>query len=103
MSIAAQMVRIEFPLAFYTNPLPGHAKFAKRVVAADAALRGFRIQYSKKDDDHNIFVHGIGVQMGELDDDVVNFSVFFSVQDDTEDQHAFTGAVEVVVIARLSD
>jgi len=103
MSIAAKMVRVEFPLAFYTNPLPGHAKFAKRVTSAESALRGFRIQYSKNDDDHNIFVHGISVQILNIDEDVVNFTIFFNVQDDTEDQHAFTGAVEVVVIARLSD
>lgn len=103
MSIAAKMVRVEFPLAFYTNPLPGHAKFAKHVSDADVVLRGFRIQYSKKDGDHNIFVHQIFVQMGDIDDDVVNFKVFFKVQDDTESQHAFTGAVEVVVIARLND
>ena len=103
MSIAAKMVRVEFPLAFYTNPLPSHAKFAKPVASAEAALRGFRIQYSKKDDDHNIFVQHISVQIVDIDRDVVNFKVFFNVQDDTEDQHAFTGAVEVVVIARLID
>jgi hypothetical protein len=103
MSIAAKMVRVEFPLAFYTNPLPGHAKFAKSVSRAEVALRGFRIQYSKKDDDHNIFVHGISVQIVDIERDVVNFRVFFNVQDDTESQHAFTGAVEVVVIALLND
>ena len=103
MSFAAKVVRVEFPLAFYTNPLPGHAKFAKPVASAEAALRGFRIQYSKKDDDHNIFVHQISVQIGDIDEDVVNFKVFFKIQDDTDSQDAFTGAVEVVVIARLHD
>jgi len=103
MSFAAKVVRVEFPLAFYTNPLPGHAKFAKPVATAEAALRGFRIQYSKKDDDHNIFVHQISVQIGDIEHDVVNFKVFFKVQDDTDSQDAFTGAVEVVVIARLHD
>jgi hypothetical protein len=101
MSIAAKMVRVEFPLAFYTNPLPGHVKFAKAVESAGAALRGFRIQYSKKDDDHNIFAHQISVEIDKIDGDVVNFNVFFKVRDDTASHHAFTGAVEVVVIARF--
>jgi hypothetical protein len=102
MSIAAKMVRVEFPLAFHTTPFTGHAKFAKPVAAAEAALRGFRIQYSKKDDDHNILNQRIVVQILKIDDDVVNFRVFFNVEDD-ESKHAFTGAVEVVVIAQLKD
>jgi len=103
MSIAAKMVRVEFPLAFYTNPLTGHAKFAKPVTAAEAALRGFRIQYSKNDNDHNIFEQMIAVQIVNIEDDVVNFRVSFKVRDDTDSNHAFTGAVEVVVIAKLID
>src|SRR5215510_4950187 len=74
--------------------------FGKTVNRADAAIKGFRIQYTQGDNEFAF--QRIAVQNVVIANQTVTFEVLFELRDETGWGHAYEGAVEVLVIADVA-
>lgn len=83
-----------------------HVQFSGKVLRADGALKGFRIQFAgdgvRDAMDHDVHVEAIGIQNIEPQGTVVKFEVFLSLQDEKDDfLDRYRGAAEVVIVAQV--
>jgi hypothetical protein len=75
------------------------AVFPKRVLNADAAMQGIRLQYDNGD--HNVLLEQAGVGNVKWSGNVVTFDVFIGLRD--QSQNPYSGAVMALIIADLAD
>jgi hypothetical protein len=100
--LALQAVHTEFS-SF--DDLPKHihtgqrAVFPKRVLNADAAIQGIRLEYDNGD--HHVLLEQAGVGNVQWSGNVVTFDVFIGLRDG--DKNPYSGAVMALVIADLAD
>ena len=87
--------------------LPGSIHFERPVKWAQAMLKNFEMEYVNTDQD--FFLQRVGVHEVTIDDDVVNFEVYFQLEDvmvargedPAKSGKQVRGSVEVVVLAAL--
>ncbi|NJO17048.1 MAG: hypothetical protein HC877_15300 [Thioploca sp.] len=100
MAIAFKQITVNFDFTSGIRQVqPFIADFNRKVLTAEAALKGFRIGF--KDDDHEFFIQEIDIDILKIKDDVVEGRVEFLLQDDTGLGNDFGGYVQLIVIANL--
>jgi hypothetical protein len=80
---------------------PGHVTFTRNVRKANAALRGFKIEYTNED--REIFRQEVDIDNIQVNNATVNFDVDLLLRDSSGNiDDPFEGVVEVLVIADLA-
>jgi hypothetical protein len=105
-----QSTRVKFDASPKSHRiLPGSVHFKKPVKWAQAMLKGFVMEYVNTDQD--FFLQRVGVHKVTVEDDVVNFEVYFQLEDvmvargenPAKSDKQIRGAVDVLVLAALKN
>ncbi len=102
MSIQVKLVHLDVDRTMRAEHIQqAHVVFPGRVKKAEAAIKGFRMEY--EDDSKNFFIQKVSLQKVETVDDVVKFELHFLLQDDNDHlENVYKGGVLVVVIAIMA-
>ena len=102
MALDFRTVNIRFdPTSGQAQREPGTAVFSRRVLKAEAALKGFNIGYT--DGDHHIFRQEVDIDITAIRNNAVDIAVDFLLRDSSGNiDDRYNGSVEVLVLAETA-